>query len=160
MIEKTPNRLQEPAPEALKTTVLVIEQDSSVLNLLRTVLRMNGFAVECFDDPSAALAHFHRCDVDVVVVDLARGGSGGTPLLAQLGRCGAEALARTVITTGLAPAELSAGDCDAAFALLRKPYDIEELVATVSRCASRSTSRHARQRRSTSDAAESRGLRR
>jgi FixJ family two-component response regulator len=147
VIDNPLNPLQEPVREALRTSVLVIEEDASLQNLLRTVLRINGFAVECFSDAAAGLAHLDSAPVDVIVVDVTRAGGNDPSMIKRLSARQDDSWQRTIVTTGLGPAQLCPGDCEEAFALLRKPYDIEDLVATVSRCASRTSARHGRRNR-------------
>lgn len=109
--------------------VLVIESDEAIRRMLSVVLQREGFRVRtaASAETAGALAR-----ADVIVRDVSLTPAARRESLRQLAAVPAEVRRRTIVaTTGRA--------CDGmdVFAVLRKPFDIDELVRTVIACAKR-----------------------
>ncbi|MEW6306461.1 MAG: response regulator [Verrucomicrobiota bacterium] len=116
-------------------TILVVEDEPAVLDLVKAILRRHGFQVLCAADAQGAMDHWsdHAAVIDLLLTDvmLSDGISGLT-----LGRRLREEKPglRVLFTSGYnAEAmdwvrEFHRGD-----AFLRKPYELDALVGTVRR---------------------------
>jgi two-component system, OmpR family, response regulator len=119
------------------TTVLIVEDDPDIRDLVTTLLGTAVDEVLIAGDGEEALAIAARRDIDVVVLDLALPGErNGLDVLAELRASGHPA--RTMLLTAYAGAQdramaLRAG----ADAFLPKPFKIMELVAQVQELAQR-----------------------
>src|ERR1700761_556246 len=72
-----------PAPRSAGR-VLVVEDDRSLAELYRTVLRTSGFEVECAGDGQSALERFQREPCDLIITDLTMPGMSGMDLLSRI----------------------------------------------------------------------------
>jgi DNA-binding response OmpR family regulator len=125
-------------------SALVVDPDAGIRKMISVLLRRGGFRTQCFSGIEAVSAVVQR-RFDVIVRDLHDVTDlTGTP---------AAILRRTVIVT-TAPERLMQGRTTNAFAVLRKPFDIDALVQTVTACA-----RAQREERSRAPGAEIRSLR-
>ncbi|HEX6085372.1 MAG TPA: hypothetical protein VF266_12655 [Thermoanaerobaculia bacterium] len=102
--------------------VLIIEGDDSLRRMIGAVLRRTGFRVHLVSEVEAAEGVLARERVDVIVRDVrARRELAATP---------AGVLRKTIVaTTG------KGIDAATVFAVVRKPFDVEELVRLVTACA-------------------------
>lgn len=119
------------------TTVLIVEDDPDIRDLVTTLLSTAVDEVLTAGDGEEALALAARRDIDVVVLDLALPGErNGLDVLAELRASGHPA--RTMLLTAYAGAQdramaLRAG----ADVFVPKPFKIMELVAQVQELAQR-----------------------
>ena len=67
-------------------TVLVVEDEYALLNVLALTLEAAGFAVRRAGDKDAALSLLRRGDVDLVLADSTLPGPGGLSLLEEMRR--------------------------------------------------------------------------
>jgi DNA-binding response OmpR family regulator len=113
-------------------TVLVVEDNCSVRDVIRRILESAGFAVLCARDGQEALvvSDEHAERIDLVLTDVVMPVIGG-PMLAELlkvSRCGARILymsgwpSQVLERNGLRPWNGS---------LIQKPFTVDELVARV-----------------------------
>ena len=122
-------------------SVLVVDDDAPIRELLRAALSTRDFAVDSAGDGDEALRRLHERCYDAVVLDLLIQGIRRddvlTAVIEQLPQ------ARRVVLTSCEP-PLILPDFDAAVvrATLRKPFDIEQLVSEVVACASATASEH------------------
>ncbi|CAB4731889.1 unannotated protein [freshwater metagenome] len=119
------------------TTVLTVEDDPDIRDLVTTLLGTAVDEVLSAGDGDEALALAERRDIDVVVLDLALPGDrNGLDVLAALQAAGHPA--RTMLLTAYAGAEDRATALRAgADAFVPKPFKIMELVAQVLELAER-----------------------
>jgi CheY-like chemotaxis protein len=113
----------------VKKMVLVVEDEADVRLLFMTVLADAGFEVVGAADGRRALDECARQDPDVIVLDLRMPVMDGATFVVAY-RTLPTAGARIVAASALSEVETVAAPlgCDA---VLRKPVDIDELVATV-----------------------------
>lgn len=118
-----------PAPmkkeASAKFSILVVERDEAVRGLIEHVLRRAKFGVVSACDAAAAAKLLACSTFDAVVRDASAGGVEGLSD-AQM--------RRTIITTTL-PERLPAAVASRAFAVLRMPFDVDEMVRLVRACA-------------------------
>ena len=129
----------EPPPEDERTlTILVVEPDAAVAELLRTLLNtVPGWGATVVRDAAAALAVARHVRVEVLVVDSHLPGISGLELL-DLWRATPAAPRPPVVLTTSAPPPPGVRDAverGRVAAVVRKPFDVDELVATVRRVA-------------------------
>jgi DNA-binding NtrC family response regulator len=114
--------------------VLVVEDDAALRTLFMALLTRHGYQVECVRDCDEALHRITRAAYAVVILDLVAA-AAGADVLRRINEAEPALLQRTIITTGMAARELARLDCSLAFAVVRKPFDIDDLVAKVHACA-------------------------
>lgn len=114
-------------------SVLVVDDDTSIRGMVRSVLHREGFAVEEVSGGNEAIARMAARRYDAVVLDvMMRDGSGHDVLhvLASL----RPAVKCVVVVSAASPAAIDALPDANVQAKLRKPFDIGELVGAVHRC--------------------------
>jgi CheY-like chemotaxis protein len=122
--------------------VLVVDDDEALRTLFLTLITRNGFRVECVNDGTQALARLARHSYAVILLDLMMPQTNGYDVLRELARTKPHLLRRTIVTTGVSERDLAKIDEKSVFAVLRKPFDINQLIATISDCARRSNGEH------------------
>jgi DNA-binding response OmpR family regulator len=110
--------------------ILVIEDESRILEFLRLGLEAEGFVVDAAEDGSAGLRLALAGSYELVVLDLLLPRLDGLRLLAELRRSRADVpvlilSARSDLSTKLRGFDLGAND------FLAKPFSFDELVARV-----------------------------
>ncbi|MGH8909102.1 MAG: response regulator transcription factor [Egibacteraceae bacterium] len=117
-------------------TVLVVEDDRGVRDLLVTVLRTEGFEVRTAKDGLEGLLKLRMCAPSAVVLDIMMPDVGGMRVLDAL----AEEQARVpvIVVTGKPEAAEEAIDRLGAENVFPKPFDVDELVARIRAVADRS----------------------
>jgi two-component system OmpR family response regulator len=110
-----------------KTSVLIVEDDSAIADVVRLGLRYEGFAVEVCADGLAAIRAAERLRPDAVVLDWMLPGMDGLDVLRRLRGFGAPAIVMLTARDSLADrvTGLEAGADD----YLVKPFQFEELLA-------------------------------
>jgi DNA-binding response OmpR family regulator len=119
-------------------SALIVDDDTAIRGMLRSVLHREGFAVDAVPSGNQAVALMSERPYDVVVLDvMMRDGSGPGVLEAVASmRPGVKCV---VVISATSPAQLEAVDDANVEAKLRKPFDITELIAAVHRCATLSS---------------------
>jgi CheY-like chemotaxis protein len=117
--------------------VLVVEDDASLQLLFKALLRRHGFVVECVPDGVHALSRLDGESYDAVLLDLMMPGVNGFDVLTDLALRGHPMLSRVIVTTGVNEKLLNTIDRSRVFAVIRKPFDIDNLVDTITRCAAK-----------------------
>lgn len=115
--------------------VLVAEDDNAVRLLVGTLLRRASYRVDFASDGAETIASLESNDYDAVVLDLMMPGASGFEVLAWLHRTKRGlARSRVIVLTAVAATELKHLTSDRVFAVIRKPFDNDDLMATVKRC--------------------------
>jgi DNA-binding response OmpR family regulator len=119
---------QAPAPGA-RPTVLVVDDEEDLRDIMRRMLERRGFATLIAGDPQQAIAtcREHDGDIDILVTDLGLPGvSGG-----ELSRTATELRPgmRVVYISGL-PKDIAVADglIDGGALLVKKPFSTDSLV--------------------------------
>ena len=112
--------------------VLVVDDDSAIRTLLMTILRRRGLAADAAADGAEALEHLAHRHYSVMLLDLMMPRQSGWDVLGEIARW---PLGRRpiiiVLTAGSEPRTL---DPTLVAGTVRKPFDVEMLVDTVSAC--------------------------
>ncbi|MGZ3478706.1 MAG: response regulator [Myxococcaceae bacterium] len=121
-------------PALSSSTVLVVDDDPGIRESVTEVLTAEGYRVLQAGDGAEALEHLadlaERC---VVLLDLAMPRMNGLEFLAELSRRGQ--IARTPVLVMSANAHPGELDHPQIVALLRKPFELDELLRWVEVCA-------------------------
>jgi DNA-binding response OmpR family regulator len=115
-------------------TILIVDDQPSVLMALEYLFRAHGYDVVPAADRAAALTHAESRYFDVALVDLHMPGADGTVVCRDLGERAA-AVGRKVPVWMMTAAHTSAAAAKCheagAQALLKKPFDVAELSAAI-----------------------------
>jgi two-component system, OmpR family, response regulator SaeR len=117
---------------AQSTTVLVVDDEPSILLLCRVNLELEGFTVLEASSIQAARDVLAAEHVDVLLVDVHVGKADGRDLVRELREAGDAP--RCALLTGTV--QLSPEDRGGADDVIEKPFSLDTLVSTVKRLAS------------------------
>lgn len=113
----------------MKRTILVIEDEDSIVDILAYALRKEGFAVHAASTGKAAIDRFQGIEIDLVILDLMLPDTTGFELCKKLMETSNVPIlmltARDDIVDKVLGLELGADD------YMTKPFDIRELIARV-----------------------------
>jgi CheY-like chemotaxis protein len=112
--------------------VLVVDDDEAIRTLVTTVLRRRGLTVETARNGAEALDHLRTSRPLVVLLDLMMPVMNGWDVLDHLERVAPSD--RPVVIVLSAGSEPRAFKADLVAGMVRKPFDIDLLVDTVSGC--------------------------
>src|SRR5689334_22998936 len=110
-------------------TVLVIDDDDDVADLISDVLRDRGHTVFAAPDGEHALARLGAVGIDVILLDLSLPDMSGDEFLEMRERVPRLATTRVVILSGSEEASTMAASRN--LAILRKPFGAQELLRVV-----------------------------
>ncbi|QSQ10848.1 sigma-54-dependent transcriptional regulator [Myxococcus landrumensis] len=116
--------------EALKGTVLLVDDDPAVAKVLGALLAQAGLTTYAAKDGEEALAHLERKPVDVVVSDVRMPGMDGMRLLTEISRNWPDVPVILLTAHGTVPLAVEAMKAGAADFVL-KPFDREEILFTI-----------------------------
>jgi DNA-binding response OmpR family regulator len=116
--------------EQERSTVLVIEDDPSIAEMLREILELDGYRVEWAPNGNAGLARVGATDVDLVLLDVMLPGVSGIQVCRRI-REQDTRLPVVMLTVLNLPDDHQAGLAAGADDYLTKPFDIDELLARV-----------------------------
>ncbi|HEU4522040.1 MAG TPA: response regulator [Thermoanaerobaculia bacterium] len=112
--------------------LLVVEDEDAIRALLLTVLRRRGFRVDTARNGAEGLQRVLRCRYAVVLLDIMMPLVSGYEFLDEVSKLAiADRPVIIVLTAGPTPRNL---DPDLVAGTLRKPFDIELLVDTITAC--------------------------
>ena len=126
-------------PPSRKWSVLVVDDDPALQGLFQTLLGRDGFAVDCAQNGRVAFEYLKRSSYSVILLDLMMPDVNGFELLDRLERDSPRLLRRVIVMTGAAQRVLDTLDTTRVWGLIRKPFDIEELVRSARECAAGKT---------------------
>jgi CheY-like chemotaxis protein len=114
------------------TAVLVVDDEPTLRTVVAELLRDEGYAVVAVGDGAAALAALAEAIPDLVLMDVMMPGMDGYAAFRAMRAHPAGAAAPVVLASAAAdPRDLPAGVA----AFLRKPFDLDDLLALVARLA-------------------------
>ena len=122
-------------PPSRKWSALVVDDDPGLQGLFQTLLGRDGFAVDCAPNGRIAFEYLKRGSYSVILLDLMMPDVNGFELLDRLERDSPRLLRRVIVMTGAAQRVLDTLDSTRVWGLIRKPFDIEELVRSARDCA-------------------------
>ena len=112
--------------------VLIVDDDDAIRALLMTILRRRGFDVDVARNGAEALERLTRCHYALMLLDLMMPKVNGWEVLAEI--AGHDRETRPVVivlTAGSEPRDLNA---DLVAGTMRKPFDVELLLDSVTAC--------------------------
>jgi two-component system, OmpR family, response regulator len=113
-------------------SVLVVDDDRHLCDILTELLSEAGYTVGCAHDGEEAWQHIQRRPPDIIVSDITMPGLDGIGLASRLASCG---YATPIIL-------MSAGHRDwtgVSATFIRKPFDLDHLLAALANILSRPT---------------------
>lgn len=117
-------------PEEHRSTLLLVDDDPAMREILSTILRRAEFDVQTAEDGREALKHLHAHVPDIVLMDLEMPGMDGPTTLQEIRRHWASL--PVVLHTGHVDGPLLSRALEwAPFTVLSKPCPMEQLVQTV-----------------------------
>lgn len=115
--------------------ILVIEDDPGTSIMLQTVLTRSGFEPVCVRDGEDGLARIREEAWSAVLLDLFLPRRSGLDILETLRSNGDQSATRKIIVLSAAGGpSVAAAEAFAPFGVIRKPFDIEELIRLVHDC--------------------------
>ena len=117
--------------ETLKGTILVVDDEEPIRELLTLILEGEDYAVKSAADGEAALLEAFETPPDVILLDLKMPGMDGTAFAQQYRERGGRA--PIVVITAARGVEHEAAAVEPC-AYLAKPFDLEALLDTISSC--------------------------
>jgi len=132
------SRSDAPAPE---TSVLVIDDDQALRGFFTTLLSRNGFSVDCASDGRIAYDQLAHHNYAVILLDLMMPEVNGFELLERMQRDSPALLDRVIVMTGASQRSIEKLDTSRVWGLIRKPFDIDQLLSSTIACAERKAPR-------------------
>jgi len=121
-----------------KTTVLVVEDDSSLRDMYRTALMVAGYVVVAVEDGLDALRRLETIRPSLVVLDMALPRLGGREVQKELRASPDTNQIPIVVVSGTDTRDLDPREFDC---VLRKPITMDALLDAVHDCLRRSVAR-------------------
>ncbi len=121
-------------PPAAPFHALVVDDDPALQGLFTKLLSRKGFAVDAATDGRVAYDQLHRNAYSVILLDLMMPDVNGFELLERLHRDSPSLLPRIIVMTGASQRSIDGLDTSDIWGLIRKPFDIDELVTSAIAC--------------------------
>jgi two-component system nitrogen regulation response regulator GlnG len=121
-------------PPAAVRQVIVVDDDPALRTLFIAILERKGFTVDVAPDGRAAYDRISRNAYAVILLDLMMPDVNGFELLERLARQCPSLLSRVIVMTGASRRVVQTLNTAAIWGLIRKPFDIDELVNAVVAC--------------------------
>ena len=114
--------------------VLLLDDDPAMQRLITIILGRAGYRVDAVSDGRQAIEKIGRTKYEALLLDLMTPTEGGITVIKHLKQENPELLRRVILVTASPESVLKSVAGDAA-AVVHKPFEAEELVATVKRVA-------------------------
>ncbi len=111
-------------------TVLVVEDDGPIAEMLEHLLSSEGYAVHTVGSGPEALAFVGGDAPDLITLDLALPDTDPAALLRELRASAGQA---PVVVISAHPDQLDAEDRALIAAVIQKPFDIDDMLASIAR---------------------------
>jgi CheY-like chemotaxis protein len=130
-----PQPHDSPPPARSPERVLIAEDDDGVRMLINTVLKRNGYAVDLVRNGAEAIERIAAFDYQAILLDLNMPMANGFEVISYLEVTSPDRLAeRVIVLTAVSNSQLRKLDGKPVFRILRKPFDLDELLSTVAEC--------------------------
>ena len=116
-------------------SALVVDDDPALQGLFNTLLGRDGFSVDCAPDGRQAFEYLRRGSYSVILLDLMMPEVNGFELLERMERESPGLLRRVIVMTGASQRIVDNVDRSRVFGLIRKPFDIHDLIRSARECA-------------------------
>jgi DNA-binding response OmpR family regulator len=114
--------------------ILVVEDDPAIRRLVTMVLKRQGYDVDYAADGLEAVLKLGVREYDVIVLDLMMPNLDGFPFLSTMAENEPHRLRQVIVTSAASPTVIKERMRGTPFAVLPKPFDIEDLVRNVRSC--------------------------
>lgn len=114
--------------------VLVVEDDPAIRRLVTMVLKRCGYRVDAAADGLEAVLKLGIAEFDVIILDLMMPHIDGFTFLNTFAENDPERLRKVIVTSAASPAVIRDRLDREPFAVLPKPFDIDDLVSKVRSC--------------------------
>jgi DNA-binding response OmpR family regulator len=125
------SRVDAPAPRR----ALVVDDDAGIQGLFQTLLKRDGFAVDFAPNGREAFEYLRRGSYSLILLDLMMPDVNGFELIDRLERESPSMLRRVIVMTGAAQRVVEGLNANRVWGLIRKPFDIHEMMSSANRCA-------------------------
>jgi DNA-binding response OmpR family regulator len=119
-------------------TILLVEDDEPTHVLIKALCARIGIEIDVAGDGVHALELIRTRSYSALLLDLMLPRMNGFELLREIRACAPALLARTIIVTAASDMTLRDFDGGGALAMLRKPFDISDLMDALIACCGRS----------------------
>jgi DNA-binding response OmpR family regulator len=113
---------------------LVVDDDLALRGLFTRLLGRRGFNVDCASDGRVAYDQLNRDNYSVILLDLMMPELNGFELLERMRRDSPSLLPRVIVMTGASRRAVESLDVSGIWGLIRKPFDIDDLVSSAIEC--------------------------
>lgn len=114
-------------------TILIVDDDAPIRVLLRSILKRAGYETREAKNGQEAL-DLLSAGFDAMLLDLMMPGVSGFDVLDQLRKTRPELLRCVIIITALSDKDLRNVNPGEVYRVLRKPFEVDELIRTVDQC--------------------------
>jgi DNA-binding response OmpR family regulator len=114
---------------------LIIDDDDPIRTMLSMIVRHQGIAVDTARDGNEAIASLNRDGYNVVVLDLMMPRVDGYAVLAHMRTHQPQLLPCTILATAVPERDIRRGLTDDVYMVHAKPFDMQQFIADVRRCA-------------------------
>jgi len=121
-------------PPAAARQVIVVDDDPGLRTMFIAILERKGFTVDVAPDGRVAYDQISRNPYSVILLDLMMPDVNGFELLERLARECPSLLPRVIVMTGASRRVVQTLDTSSIWGLIRKPFDIDDLVSAVLAC--------------------------
>lgn len=111
----------------------MIDDDRSIRGLIELLLHRKGIETDCAGNGGDALEFLRRRDYHAVLLDLMMPGMNGFDFLETVRREKPQMIGKTIVVTAFSRKGPPPG-VEGTFAIIRKPFDIENLMNVVDFC--------------------------
>jgi DNA-binding NtrC family response regulator len=115
--------------------VLVVDDDAQTVQLLQSILTQRGLTVDSAADGREALEHLRASRYSVILLDLLMPRVNGFDVLKALKDQVVSSPTVVLVVTGADRNVVEELDADLIHGIVRKPFDVEDLVSLVAACA-------------------------
>jgi DNA-binding NtrC family response regulator len=114
---------------------LIIDDDDPIRTMLSMIVRRQGISVDTARDGNEAIENLDRDGYSVVLLDLMMPRVDGYAVLDHMREHQPELLNCTILATAVPTQNLNMNVQDEVFMVHTKPFDMQQLIADVRRCA-------------------------
>jgi DNA-binding response OmpR family regulator len=114
--------------------VLVVDDDPAIQQMFSALLKREGISIDVALDGEIALQCLRCREYDAVLLDLMLPRTNGFEVIRHLKCLSPDVLDRVIVVTAASQHTLQYLDADVVRKVLRKPFDINELVAEIRDC--------------------------
>ena len=129
-------------PHGFDHRVLVVDDDPAIVEMFRILLAREGISVDVVTDGDTALQSLRGGDYDAILLDLMLPHTNGFEVIRDLKCLQPDVLNRVIVVTAASQRTLECLDTHDVRTVLRKPFDIGELIAEVRACMAQRSGAH------------------